>query len=375
MRVADHCLQRRRWSRIVISCQHCRMPRNPIPHQQGRSPQLGEPAVHSIYLRLLIALLAQRGVDADTLIAESGLNRASLANDDAAVGASELRALVSAAVRLSGSPWLGLELGAAAQPFSHGALGFAAISSGSLRQALEVAVRYIALRAPALRLELKQSSRDTRLLVHTPVDLGDAQQFVLEAVAVMLEHLLQTIAGCSLEAIEFRLPWAQPSWSRHYAAYLRGRPRFGASRMTIVFPHALLDTACISADPRAFALAQQECERRLQQGAAERDLASRIRRQLWQCEGAFPSAEVTAQRLGLSLRSLYRSLALGGCSYRSLLDEARADRACRLLRETDTPIHLIAERLGYADPSNFSRCFRRWQGATPQAYRASSRRR
>jgi AraC-like DNA-binding protein len=56
-----------------------------------------------------------------------------------------------------------------------------------------------------------------------------------------------------------------------------------------------------------------------------------------------------------------------------LLDEARQERACRLLRETDTPIHAIAERLGFADASNFSRCFRRWCGVTPRDFRAARR--
>ncbi len=325
--------------------------------------------MHAIYLRLLGALLAQRGIDSVALFAKAGLSPAALGNDDTAVAAGELQALVSTAVQRSGSPWLGLELGAAAQPFSHGAVGFAAITSGSLRQALEVAVRYIALRAPALRLELQQGSRDTRLQVHTPVDLGIARQFVLEAVAVMLDRVLQAISGRRLDALEYSLPWPEPAWSRHYAAYLTGRLRFGAARMTIRFPDALLDAPCISADPAAFALARQECERRLQQGASERDLASRIRRQLWQCEGTFPTARAAAHQFGLSLRTLHRSLAGAGCRYQGLVDEARRERACRLLRETDTPIHAIAERLGFADASNFSRCFRRWQGQTPSRFR------
>jgi AraC-like DNA-binding protein len=329
--------------------------------------------VHAIYLRLLLALLAQRGVDGDALLADAGLNRATLANDDAAVGVADLQALVSNALQRSGSPWLGLELGAAAQPFSHGAVGFAAISSGSLRQALEVAVRYIALRAPALRLTLQSGSRDTRLLLHAQIDSGVVRQFVLEAVAVMLERMLQAIAGRRLDAIEYCLPWSEPAWSRHYAAYLAGRLHFGATRMTIRFPDVLLDAPCISADPQAFALARQECERRLLQGASERDLASRIRRQLWQCEGTFPDAQSAAERFGLSLRSLHRNLAGAGCRYQELLDEARQERACRLLRETDTPIHAIAERLGFADASNFSRCFRRWCGVTPRDFRAARR--
>lgn len=346
-----------------------------MPHRPPASPPeaAAEPAVHALYLRLLLVLLGRRGVDVGALLIEAGIDAEALDASEAPIGVAALQALVPAALQRSGSPWLGLELGAAVQAFSHGPVGYAAVASGSLRQALEVAVRFIALRAPVLGLSLRVSAGHTRLDVHEHAELGAARRFVLEAMLVMLEHLLQAIAGRSLSGLQHQLPWPEPAWSSHYRAYLGGDVSFGARRMSIRFPDALLDSPCLSADPQAFELARQECERRLQQGAAERDLASRIRRQLWQCESAFPGAEETARRLGRSTRSLYRSLAAAGCSYRGLLDEARTARACRLLHETDAPIHLIAERLGYADASNFSRCFKRWCGVTPRDYRAGGR--
>jgi len=362
--------QRRRWSRFVISCQHSRVPRQ--PPSPAPDATAAEPAVHALYLRLLLVLLGRRGVDVEAMLTEAGIASEALEASESAISLPALQALVSAALARSGSPWLGLELGASVQAFSHGPVGYAAIASGSLRQALEVAVRFIALRAPVLGLSLQVGASHTRLDVHEHADLGVARRFVLEAMLVMLEHLLQAIAGRSLQGLSHQLPWPEPTWSRHYAAYLGGEVGFAARRMSVRFPNSLLDSPCLSADPQAFELARQECERRLQQGAAERDLASRIRRQLWRCEGEFPSAEATARRLGLSPRSLYRSLAAAGCSYRGLLDEARCERASRLLRETTTPVQVIAERLGYADASNFSRCFKRWRGLTPSAYRAAA---
>lgn len=332
-----------------------------------------EPGIHPIYLRLLALLLRQQGVAAEPVLADAGLRAEDLQQGETAIDVARLRALIDSALRHSGSPWLGLQLGAEVQAFSHGPVGFAAIASGSLLQALEVACRFIALRAPVLRLELRRGASHTRLIVHEQTDLGDARRFVLEALLVMLERLLQSVSGSSLASVEHQLPWPEPPWSRNYAAYLAGGLRFGSPQLISRFPNALLESACLSADPQAFELARLECERRLQSGAAERDLTSRIRRQLWQCEGSYPDAKTSAARLGMSLRSLYRSLAEAGCSYRSLLDEARCSRAQRLLIEGDATVAAIAERLGYADPSNFSRCFRRWCGQTPRAFREAGR--
>ncbi|MGH6957195.1 MAG: helix-turn-helix domain-containing protein, partial [Caulobacteraceae bacterium] len=62
-----------------------------------------------------------------------------------------------------------------------------------------------------------------------------------------------------------------------------------------------------------------------------------------------------------------------GLRYRGLVDEARAEVACWRLVHTDQSVERVAESLGYADPSNFSRTFRRWRGTTPGAYRREYR--
>lgn len=50
-------------------------------------------------------------------------------------------------------------------------------------------------------------------------------------------------------------------------------------------------------------------------------------------------------------------------------------RACGLLQGTDLPVRGVADRLGYADASTFSRAFRRFVGTSPESFRASARHR
>ncbi|WP_063748792.1 helix-turn-helix transcriptional regulator [Chondromyces apiculatus] len=54
--------------------------------------------------------------------------------------------------------------------------------------------------------------------------------------------------------------------------------------------------------------------------------------------------------------------------------EGRLAEARRRLRETDEHVEVIAERVGYADASQFTRMFRQRQGAAPAAWRAQQRR-
>ena len=82
------------------------------------------------------------------------------------------------------------------------------------------------------------------------------------------------------------------------------------------------------------------------------------------------AAELAAH-LHLSPRSLHRHLTAEGLGLRALYDELRSERARCWLRDTDLSVERIAERLGYADTSNFARCFKRWTGMTPRGFRAN----
>jgi len=81
--------------------------------------------------------------------------------------------------------------------------------------------------------------------------------------------------------------------------------------------------------------------------------------------------EGAAERLTLSVRSLQRLLQQHGLTYRDLLDRARMLRARSLLTETDRSVTEIALALGYSDPPNFTRAFRRLAGHSPTEFRAT----
>ncbi|MEM8661122.1 MAG: AraC family transcriptional regulator [Pseudomonadota bacterium] len=68
-------------------------------------------------------------------------------------------------------------------------------------------------------------------------------------------------------------------------------------------------------------------------------------------------------------RSKYLSRSEEGLSFKSLFDEVRLQRAQNLLENSSLTLDIIAERLGYSDPSNFRRAFKKWTGETPTSFR------
>lgn len=83
----------------------------------------------------------------------------------------------------------------------------------------------------------------------------------------------------------------------------------------------------------------------------------------------YPAIDHMAQLLGISVRTLQRRLQAKGVIYQELVDEVRLDLACRLLEKPNTTVADAARATGYADPSSFSRAFRRWKHVSPLQYR------
>ncbi|MGB3311037.1 MAG: helix-turn-helix domain-containing protein [Nodosilinea sp.] len=82
-----------------------------------------------------------------------------------------------------------------------------------------------------------------------------------------------------------------------------------------------------------------------------------------------PDIILVAAALGLSVRTLQRHLAEAGLTYSKLIDQVRFNRAVVLLQQPDVKLLEVALELGYTDPANFARAFRRWAGVSPREYR------
>lgn len=87
------------------------------------------------------------------------------------------------------------------------------------------------------------------------------------------------------------------------------------------------------------------------------------------CPIRYPTIADTAQRLGIPVRTLQRRLQARGLSYSGLVEAMRCEVACRLIEAPEVRMAEVAKALGYADPSSFSRAFRRWHQMSPREYR------
>ena len=80
-----------------------------------------------------------------------------------------------------------------------------------------------------------------------------------------------------------------------------------------------------------------------------------------------------ARRVATSRRQLQRAFAEAGeTSFRSYLQKVRMERAVELLRAGESPVNEVASAVGYRQPAQFAKAFRRHHGAPPSTFRGAA---
>ncbi len=317
-------------------------------------------------------LLRRLGADADGLLSAAGIDPQVLARDNRWLDLATVGRLAEASVRITGRPWLGLELGASIDLTSHGALGLAVISSADVPSAVRTIARFAPARGAMLNWRLEETTEGSRLMISEATPLGEARPFIIDAVFATLMRALHAVAG-GTEGLRVALPLAKPAWHARYQAVADATMSFDAPALVLHLPETLLARPGLAADSHAHQAACRECESALAARLDERLAAAIGRRLQAVSDGRYPSLDDLASEYGVSVRTLIRRLKQEGTSYQQLLDAARQELALWCLQHTDRTAEDIAQRLGYEDVSNFSRTCRRWFGCAPTKLREQAR--
>ena len=334
---------------------------------------LNQPTIAVSYPQLLVEIVNERGFALEALLDGVRLKEEVLHRPEARISPLQWGQMIVNALKLTGDPGLGYEFGLRMRPSSHGFMGYALMSCDSMRQAMELAARYFQARQRNFIMRLDIDGGDGVIEVREKHPIPVLRSFYYENIMIGLARGAAAILG--LEVTQFAeaeiwFDWPQPSYHAAYAARLP-RIRFGQSANVLRFPLSLLDRRPVLADPHASRQAIALCERELAQaGSGEDPIGLRVCAELvMEEQGGYPSQEAVAARLHLSSRSLARKLQASGSSYQSLLEEARRRDACELIERDGVDLQTVASRLGYTNPANFTRAFRRWTGESPSQYR------
>lgn len=269
---------------------------------------------------------------------------------------------------LSGDGDIGLHLGEVMQPRPMDVLSYAQQASATLREALEVFVRFQHVLSGGFAARLEEHGERACLVIDIDYQgIGSLRQ-QMECLAQLFCKQLTALTDGSfrLSALSFR--HAQPRRLLEHRRLFGLTPQFSQAHDALYFPRSLLELPLRTANRE---LQQLLCAHAdvLLAGLEENQLLNRLRYQInlrlgQQC----CDLATCAQAMDLPAAVLQRALAQQGQGFRRVREELQRLRSREHLLAGE-PLREVARACGFAEVSPFYRAFRRWYGQTPEQYR------
>lgn len=275
------------------------------------------------------------------------------------------------AIDATGEPAFGLLVGERMLINSHGMLGYAAMNSATLGEAIALVEQYFLTRTRLVSVRQQTMGAEVRFIFDETLPLRKVRRPVLEAIVLTIKNVYDYITAGEAPIPYVCFPFEAQPYAELAQELFSCNVRYGQPWCGFVFPTDALSEPLAMADPTTLQQAIQACQRELQRMAAEPSWVAKVTRVLLEKQGVFPSLNVTARLFNLTPRTLHRRLIEEGTSYRGVLDEVRHMLALEHLKSGKLSIPEIAYVLGYTDTANFRRAFIRWQAVSPASYQAA----
>jgi AraC-like DNA-binding protein len=281
-----------------------------------------------------------------------------------------LRNLLEVAVQASGRPDLGLRAAQFCEPGDHDLIEYLAMSSPTVREAIESINQRLRLVSDYLRGDLEVHG-DRALwrfsLVETPPRA--IAEFGLAKIFSRAGKLLGEAGTVVVSFIH-----EQPDYVAEYRRVFGPcQVRFGAPYLGFEFDRSVIELSPATADPGLHRVLTDHADHVLASLPQVQSLADEVRRivRVKLSSGAL-SAEDTAARLRMSRRNLTRRLREENTSFTEIVDQVRFEMARHYLANTSLSQHEVGLVLGFSGRKALARAFRRWTGLSISSFRRTA---
>jgi AraC-like DNA-binding protein len=327
---------------------------------------LAKPLCRASFLTGLGEYVESLGGSFTRVLERAGLEEEEIINPNHFIPFEKECVVLEEAAHITGHPALMVEVSNRQTLGIFGAIGALALGSTDVRGGLVVFEKYLHYGLDAVQVQLRSEKDIAFFTLHTDFQPAvRCPQFWHHGVALMCQ-VVRMLCGRRWSPRSVYLDQPTPTDLTPYTDFFRAPLAFGQGWNGLAFPAEVLDwptrdsLSAMSADLRLF----------LNDNYAN-NFQDQVRLVLNSMLATRKcTAGAVALTLGLKERTLQRKLKDEGTSFRDLQEQVRSSLAVNYMREPQFRLTDIAEMLGYADLSVFSRSFKRWFGISPQKWRA-----
>ena len=329
--------------------------------------------VLAVWLRPLVDYLERTGFDSREVFAATGVDAEQVFVPGARLLLSDAAPLWREAARVTGRPFIGLEIAGDAPPLQADVTAIAMMASRNLYEALQRFSRLSHIICDAVEVVLTRRASELRVdfVVH-PQDRSVMPREAMDPALLIPLGLLDTGMVDAGAITELRFDCEHPG--DETVAHLNGLfpipLRFSCDYYGMSMDWGLSLKQNPYWNPALAQLCEEQVLKELQ-ALDDNNLIARTRKVLLdQLAAGTPQLGKVASLFNITQRQLQRKLKEQGTSFGELLDQVRLDLALRYLQDARMTMVDISLSLGFHDQSNFVKAFKRWQGETPGQYRS-----
>lgn len=308
------------------------------------------------------------------LLAGTGLAAEDLADPDRRISVKQaLQYVRNTRTLASDSAWYLAWASTLADHF-HGPISVALMSAPTLGDGLEIFLRYFPSRIPYMHMQSRLEDGKYFAELCPLIELGEVNALLIETPLIILQQHLDTVYNVDFNKAQLLLKYAPVLELAEYKKYFRCPVKFEQSCNALAIPDAWRQLPNLGYIESTWAHAIQQCDDTLS-SSRERETLGAIRLYLARSfertdrERPLPTLEDVADQLHLAPRTLIRRLSKLGTNYLAITDEFLRTRAQELLANDGVTIKEVAASLGFDNPANFGKAFKRWFGVSPGRYR------
>lgn len=320
---------------------------------------------------LLVDALESYGLAYQPIVEEAGLDAKKVYDPSERIPIHKYKKLWDLAVQYSGDPCFGLTFAAYIQPSALHGLGLSWIASHTLKDGLERLVRFQKIISTDLQLALRETQSgyciyDAVGQSNGPIQFPDASY---DSGLASIYKICRIMLGPDIKPTRVSVEHPAPPCEEKFEQFFGIPVSFNDRETAIEFDKRISELPGSSANPELTRVNDQIVIDYLNQ-FEHNDIVTNTRKYIIDhLPSGVPRQSVIASDLNMSLRNFQRKLSRSGTNYTEVLSHVRHEMARYYLKTPKYPITEISYLLGFSDPSNFSRAFKRWSGQSPHHFR------
>ena len=326
--------------------------------------------IPAFLIRSLVAALDDFALDAGRVLVGLGLSMDDLADPACRVSFRQGREVILRAMKMAKGRALGLETGMREKITSVGLVGYAMMTAGTVGDAVRLGLELQKDTGSMLEFGTRASSDAVAVTAASRFNDPDIYGFLVEEAFASFMGIGVALAGEGFRPLRVDLAYPAPVHADYYDRVFHCPVRFSQVENAFVFDPALFARPLATADPIGHRQLLEFLAFNRARSREAAEVIESVERVLRPKLGGRHAIPDIARELGMSERTLRRRLAESGVSFQALLDGLKKNRALELLANPDLPVAQISSAVGFTDPHNFRRAFRRWTGSTPGALRS-----